>query len=103
MNYSEGPWTVSEQEPMIVVDADLWTGCSTTYDNNHGRQTCRANARLIALAPEMLEMLRNFAAMPFTFLTEEQRNFEPMSKMFREAGRIVSEMDSAPVESGNVK
>jgi hypothetical protein len=59
--HTPGPWQVNSNDPLHVCDADGESrGCSPiafVQVGNDGRWTAKANARLIAAAPELLERL----------------------------------------------
>lgn len=67
MSYTPGPWSVVDKSMN-----EFWRGDGTEILAAHGRiadcgcdglrliETCRANARLIAAAPTLLEALRTF-------------------------------------------
>jgi hypothetical protein len=61
MQHTPGPWQVNSNDPLHVCDADGESrGCSPiafVQVGNDGRWTAKANARLIAAAPELLERL----------------------------------------------
>ena len=61
MHHTPGPWQVNSNDPLHVCDADGESrGCSPiafVQVGNDGRWTAKANARLIAAAPDLLEAL----------------------------------------------
>jgi hypothetical protein len=61
VQHTPGPWQVNSNDPLHVCDADGESrGCSPiafVQVGNDGRWTAKANARLIAAAPELLERL----------------------------------------------
>jgi hypothetical protein len=61
MHHTPGPWQVNSNDPLHVCDADGESrGCSPiafVQVGNDGRWAAKANARLIAAAPELLERL----------------------------------------------
>jgi hypothetical protein len=71
-NHTPGPWQVNSNDPLHVCDADGESrGCSPiafVQVGNDGRWTARANARLIAAAPDLLAALQHalerFEAIP---------------------------------------
>lgn len=61
--YTPGLWRVSEENPMEVRTGNrLCKGGPVALVNGFGvnEKCARANAQLIAVAPEMLEVLREF-------------------------------------------
>jgi hypothetical protein len=62
MHHTPGPWQVNSNDPLHVCDADGESrGCSPiafVQVGNDGRWTAKANARLIAAAPDLLEALK---------------------------------------------
>ncbi len=63
MKHTPGPWQVNHNDPLHVCDADGESrGCSPiafVQVANDGRWAARANARLIAAAPDLLEALQS--------------------------------------------
>lgn len=62
--HTPGPWVVDEDDPHCVYaqdgDADPWFVAEAAYDCGPG-MSGKANARLIAAAPDMLTALRTIA------------------------------------------
>jgi hypothetical protein len=63
--HTPGPWQVNSNDPLHVCDADGESrGCSPiafVQVGNDGRWTAKANARLIAAAPDLLVALQAVA------------------------------------------
>lgn len=66
MPHTPGPWQVNRSDPLHVCDADGESrGCSPiafVQVGNDGRWTAKANARLIAAAPDLLAALQELLA-----------------------------------------
>lgn len=58
--HTPGPWHVGVgQAGVIVYNAKGWAiANAVVYHGEHDREECKANARLIAAAPDMLAALR---------------------------------------------
>jgi len=67
--HTPGPWHVGvKQAEKIIYDASGWAVANATV--YHGENDAKANARLIAAAPDLLEALKTLQSMASTFPNE---------------------------------
>ena len=59
--HTPGPWKISDGSDICIVTTDVLIAAVTSdEDYPQNRETMTANARLIAAAPEMLELLERY-------------------------------------------
>lgn len=63
--HTPGPWCLSDESPMIIEDKHkVIVGSASTYPHSGyfpSENEAKANARLIAAAPDLLEALKSIA------------------------------------------
>lgn len=64
--YTPGPWLLAKDEPTIVYSDNNTVVC--VAESQNGLMEARANAQLIAAAPELLEVLKEL----YSFIRQTQ-------------------------------
>ncbi len=83
MKHTPGPWKVidHDEEYISVTDEEQQFGiCRIDENASESRSSMKANARLIAAAPEMYELLKKFAYGPASEITRVMLEAEDILK-----------------------
>lgn len=91
-----GHWTVNPENDFQVINKDWGVIChmpNEPYDNEHLRNMSRANAKLIAASPMMLEALKELVAFAIehTDIPADEHSLSPIG----DAREIIAQAEEA--------
>lgn len=86
--FTPAPWHVNKSDNCLVYDADNIGVCSTRHNDGEPRRNAKANATIIAAAPEMYEALEKME-ISLKYQIEEIGNGSAAILIFEEEAKLI--------------